>query len=87
MQILAPTPRSFFCISSSPTHLLALALLLPLSAASQQLDNPNTTRKILKKIHQRVTPWSDQELFQLHALWTSDDDRSVKLQDSVHGKK
>ena len=46
MQIFAPTTRTSFCISSTPTHLLTLALLLPLSAASNQ----STSRKILKKI-------------------------------------
>ena len=50
MQVLAPTARTSLCTSSTPTHLLALALLLPLSAASQQPASPNTSRKILKKI-------------------------------------
>ena len=46
MQIFAPTARTSFCTSSTPTHLLAIALLLPLSAASNQ----STSRRILKKI-------------------------------------
>ena len=50
MQVLAPTARTSLCTSSTPTHVLALALLLPLSAASQQPGNTNTSRKILKKI-------------------------------------